>query len=267
MSCFEQNFDTPTDFNTRTIYLDVSEFFDCIGLEPCCDCNICPPDKMYFVPGDQFIYNFNTKIQAVKIVNPSDGTELADKTETWKTGDKQITVDTNDTSGYKCFIVKIVKEDESECCLCFVFEEIACQKSFLIEGVYDAGERDCFGNLYGSGYSNQMRILGTVIHDNYDHSVETNQNDEATEKTIRRLFNVESLQFYEQNGFLIRHLQEVILMSDKGIIITFNDGTQEIFDFYDGSGLSSNTPDFSKKWLPKFTLRSQKCEKIRSCNS
>ena len=261
MSCWTQDFSVIKDFDTRTRWLDITEFYDCLALDPCCSCDVCPKDRMFYVIGDVFTYNFINEVNTVKIINPIDDAEIADKTGDWKSGDKQITIDTSDTAGASCFIVKI----NDDCCLCFVFEELVCtDNSFTIEST-PLNATDCFGNKYDGSFSNLMRIKGTALHKNYQTESEVNQDNELKYTSVRQLFNIESHQYYEQDGYLLRLLQEVILQGND-ITITFLDGTVKVFDFYNGSGLSSETPDFSSQWLPKFVLRTQACEDYIRCN-
>lgn len=262
MSCFNQVFGNPTLTGTRTRFLDVSGFFDCIAFDPCCNCVIppCFTDFAPFIAGDEFVYNFNFEVTTVKLMSVETGVELADVSGTWKTGNKQITFKADDTAGNDCFFVKV----NEDCCFCFAFQKELCpENTMLIESFYGLGERDCGGNTYDGVYSNRMRIVGSLKAERVESNPETNEDDEVISRKVTEVYELNFQRFWGHESFLRKHLTLNILQGENPTI-TLLDGTVHEFDDFTGN-IESETEAFNKNWISIIELKKEPCERYKSC--
>lgn len=259
LNCF--TLDQLVKSGTLTIVQDLSDFYDCVTIDPCCECDNCFRDIMPYIATDVFYYNFNFDIEKIELIDIATGAVLADKTATWKTGNKQIKVDGSDTSGNDCFAVRI----NDDCCLCTAYQLDPCPAdSMLIEGIYANGDKDCGGNLYNGFYSNRMRIKGKLLYTNHNKEVETDEDGNV--KSVKNT-NIDTLEFYTKfhnRGFSILHLNEVILNGNP-INITLFDGTVYEYDYFSNS-VTKQSDSKSDYWYPIIELTQlRQCEINTEC--
>jgi hypothetical protein len=215
---------------------------------------------MSFVAGDEFVYNFNFDVTSVKLMDINTGLELADKTGTWKTGNKQVTFKADDRSGLDCFFIKV----NDDCCFCFAFQLDPCpENSMLIESFYDLGDRDCGGNLYDGVYSNRMRFTADLRAVRVEANAENNDDDEVISRKVTEVYEINFQQFFGHDSFIRKHLTMNILQGETPTI-TLIDGTVHEFDSFTDS-IKAETDAFNRKWIPIIELKKQPCERFKNC--
>jgi hypothetical protein len=261
IDCFPEPPVNPVETGTFTIVKSLDEYFDCVIIDPCCDCNNCVKDIMPYIESDVFYYNFNFKVEKIELIDISTGALLADKTATWKIGDKQIKMDGSDTSGFTCFAIRV----NDDCCLCTGYQLDPCPAdSMIIEGLYENGQKDCGGNLYDGTYSNRMRIKGYLFYK--EHRKEITENEDGEVSQLKNI-DIDQLDFYTEfhnRGFSIDHLTKVIL-NGYPIQITLFDGTVHEYDYFKDS-VSKQTGAKDIFWRISLDLTQlEQCEINEEC--
>ena len=244
-----------TETWTRTISL--ADFLDCITRSACCPYPVaCYVDRLPIISSDNFTFGFNFDVSQVRTIQ-LDGTVISDVTGSWKTGAKQITVKGSEAPA--CFSVLI----NDDCALCFAYEKIpdnACGKgTLLIESTYT--DRDCFGNRYGSGYTNAMRIYADMRYITSSAEVERDEDENVVSNKIRMTYGVRFLQLLHERGYPIAQLTNVTLRGFD-LKVTEPDGTETEFDIFSDSVDINLDYDY---WLPNFELTQKPCELDFGC--
>lgn len=252
-----------TNTYTRRISTDIAcpiNFPDC----PCVD-DYCPKYKVPFIETDLFQFYVSNKPESAVAIDLSTNTVIT-PTPLIIQGTK-ITVDFSLLPPEVCSFYIRYTHKGNEFCFEFSFVRVYLKPTECLTAEdYDCGKdtlllksnftgRDCAGNRYTNGYTNEIRIFGLT------YRVGTTLNEEKTERQviIRRLIQEKhKLKTYglPDNSWLLKHIIDSVLTGED---LSINS------NIYLLDGDIDKTKEDLDKWFLDINLKTKPCEVNYSC--
>lgn len=263
MATFSYNLtDTKIESGTVTRTRDISTFYECVSITPCTSCPPCIGYKMPFLESDIFTIAVDFKIVNVRLKR-LDNT-LIQLQNSWASNNI-LTIDFSDVpDNIKCFYIELERKDGSFCCFEFAYERVGidCHDStVLISSYYDT--RDCLGNNYQTGYSNQIRIYALLEHISNESEI-TKSDDKIISEEIRDVYQLS----FNRAGFgltpdtwLHAHFTKSVM---RGIVV-YAQKANKSFEFEKFEGNIEASQNVTSDWYPVIRLKMLACEQDFIC--
>lgn len=253
---------TPSLTVTRTKLID--NLYDCPDIVPCGECGVCKY-LMPFQTDDVFYYFIGFVADTVELWDTATDTFIM-AANSWLSGAMLIVDFSILPPSLTCFYIKL-KRGLEECCFEFSFQRVEPQTpngtcvddTLLIQSTYPF--KDCLGNNYQAGFSNQMRVWARLRRMTNETEVKEDDNDRVFEEKINDVYSFKTTKLLPSESYTQRLLETVLRGFD--LTITTPD---RIYEFRKFTESISNAAESFEDWQIDVELKTYRCKLRYYCD-